>query len=70
MLVGVLDKSVNVRRARLEGGVGVLESLVQVDRNNVGDLDVRRVPATVVHTTVQPVDVAVGTTRSGDVLCK
>ena len=70
MLVGVLDKSVNVRRARLEGGIGVLESLVQVDRNNVGDLDVRRVPATVVHTTVQPVDVAVRTTRSGDVLCK
>ena len=70
MLVGILDKGIDVRRAGLEGGVGVLESVVQVDRNNVRNLNVRRVPTAAGHTTVQPADVTVRTTRSGDVLCK
>lgn len=70
MLVGVLLDEADVRLARLEGAVAVLEGLVEVDCDDIIDGDHGGLPATILHTAVEPVDVAVRTVRTGDVRCK
>ena len=68
MLVGIVDKSVNVLAARLEGSVRVFKRVIQVDSDNIVDGDVRRVPTTFSQTAVHPVDVPVGAVCSREVL--
>ncbi len=68
MLVGVIDKSVNVLATSLEGGARVLERVIQIDSNDVIDCDVRRVPTAFGKATVHPVDVSIGAVRSRKIL--
>ena len=70
MLVGIVDKSVNILAARLERGVRVFKRVVQVDSDDVVDGDVRRVPTAFCQTAIHPVDAPVGAMRSREVLCR
>ena len=69
MLAGVLVEQINVRAARLERRVRVVERGAQVDGDDIVHGDVGRVPAACGEAAVHPVDVAVRAIGSGDLLC-
>ena len=70
MLVAVLLKHRSERGARRKGGVRRLDSRSKILGDNIVNGDEGRIPAAVVDAAVQPVDVAVGSARRGDFLCR
>lgn len=70
VLVAVLLEHRRERGARREGSVRRLDRRREILGDYVVNGDEGRIPAAVVDAAVQPVDVAVGSARRGDFLCR